>query len=63
MSRLTHLAGFAQLRVAPVKGGKDPATFVYTVRVPEGFTETNYQFVKWAVGDFNRLGKTAGAAA
>ncbi len=63
MSRLTHLAGFAQLRVAPFKGGKEPAEFVYTVRVPEGFEETNYQFVEWAVDDFNGMAEQVRAAA
>ena len=63
MSRLHQLTGFTQLRVPPVKGGDTPIEFPYTVRVTETWEETNYQFVEWTVGDFNRLGKTAGASA
>ncbi|EST59192.1 phage protein [Proteus hauseri ZMd44] len=27
--------------------------FVYEIKVPEGYEETNYQFMRWLVDDFN----------
>lgn len=48
MSRLPNLACRTQVR-ASMRDGR----FVYEIKVPEGYEETNYQFMRWLVDDFN----------
>ncbi|MBJ2111103.1 hypothetical protein [Proteus terrae] len=48
MSRLSNLACRTQVR-ASMRDGR----FVYEIKVPEGYEETNYQFMCWLVDDFN----------
>ncbi|WP_064720327.1 hypothetical protein [Proteus hauseri] len=48
MSRLTNLTHRTQVRVS-IRGGR----FVYEIKVPEGYEETNYPFMRWLVDDFN----------
>ncbi len=54
MNSLDQLASNTQIRVLPMRGGKEPVAFVYAVKVPDGYEETNYQFLSWAVDDFNK---------
>lgn len=48
MSRLSNLACRTQVR-ASMRDGR----FAYEIKVPEGYEETNYQFMRWLVDDFN----------
>ncbi len=48
MSRLSNLACRTQVR-ASIRDGR----FVYEIKVPNGYQETNYQFMRWLVDDFN----------
>ncbi|WP_337236948.1 hypothetical protein [Proteus faecis] len=48
MSRLSNLACRTQVR-ASMRDGR----FVYEIKVPNGYQETNYQFMRWLVDDFN----------
>lgn len=48
MSRLSNLVCRTQVR-ASMRDGR----FVYEIKVPEGYEETNYQFMRWLVDDFN----------
>lgn len=49
MSRLSNLACRTQVR-ASIRDGR----FVYDeIKVPNGYQETNYQFMRWLVDDFN----------
>ncbi|HHR6334795.1 TPA: hypothetical protein ACS735_002634 [Providencia alcalifaciens] len=48
MSSLANLTSHPQVRVS-LRNGR----FVYEIKVPNGYQETNYKFVEWLVGDFN----------
>jgi len=53
MNSLRDKNGFAQLRCLPVSGGKQPAAFLYVVKIQGSWQETNHSFVVWAVGERN----------
>ncbi|HDN2510150.1 TPA: hypothetical protein P1K35_000285 [Providencia rettgeri] len=48
MSSVTNLSGRAQVR-ASIRNNR----FVYEIKLPNGYQETNYQFMRWLVDDFN----------
>ncbi|EEB47048.1 Uncharacterised protein [Providencia alcalifaciens] len=48
MSSLANLTSRPQVR-ALMCGNR----FVYEIKVPNGYQETNYQFMRWLVDDFN----------
>lgn len=48
MSSLTNLSSRTQVRVS-VRNNR----FVYEIKVPDGYQETNYNFMRWLVDDFN----------
>lgn len=48
MSSVTNLRSRTQVRVS-IRDNR----FVYEIKLPEGYQETNYKFVEWLVGDFN----------
>ncbi|MEQ4765156.1 hypothetical protein AB7076_07780 [Providencia rettgeri] len=48
MSSLTNLRGRTQVR-ASIRNNR----FVYEIKLPNGYQETNYPFMQWLVDDFN----------
>lgn len=52
MSSLTTTYRRSQLRSLPVPGGQAPVDYCYVVRIPNGWEETNHEYLDWAVGDF-----------
>ncbi|HHR6399547.1 TPA: hypothetical protein ACS74D_000160 [Providencia alcalifaciens] len=48
MSSLANLTSRPQVR-ASLRNGR----FVYEIKLPNGYEETNYQFMRWLVDDFN----------
>lgn len=48
MSSVTNLRGRAQVR-ASIRNNR----FVYEIKLPDGYQETNYPFMQWLVDDFN----------
>lgn len=48
MSSLANLTSHPQVRVS-LRDGR----FVYEIKVSNGYQETNYQFMRWLVDDFN----------
>ncbi len=48
MSSVTNLWGRTQVR-ASIRDNR----FVYEIKLPNGYQETNYPFMQWLVDDFN----------
>ncbi|ROR61182.1 UNVERIFIED_ORG: hypothetical protein EC838_0092 [Providencia alcalifaciens] len=48
MSSVTNLSGRTQVR-ASIRDNR----FVYEIKLPNGYQETNYPFMQWLVDDFN----------
>lgn len=48
MSSVTNLRGRTQVR-ASIRDNR----FVYEIKLPNGYQETNYPFMQWLVDDFN----------